>query len=411
MKSLCSIAGLLVAILGLQSPAHAAGRTPVVFTHGPTDIANAAGIRPLGNLNPGGRHVLAVNHMYIDYPFPDTAGAYAYPVYAMAEGEITMISRQQVPGRPDLDYQIFIRHADSLTTYYDHVHGLSAAIAAAIAGVSWSGLGGGNSILFGAPGAPAPLPVHAGEQVGITKSYSFSWDVGVVDARFHQHFAGHGPARYPDFDDFRGLLRKLGLEAPYAGNRTENAACFIDYLDPAIRPAWFALLVSTPKTCGSDAWDVDGRLRGAWFNPALDALSRDELLQGVDIDRAALSVIPYNLEPLARVQIGIGSGTPYAAFDPSGAIPQLRSPLLVDVDFTPGARINPDPAAVGPATGTVCYDVSYNDFGGTHWNTIRFRMQGGRRVAIKLDATPQLSPQCAATPLAEPDPGWIVYVR
>lgn len=417
MSTFFSISVLLLAILNLAAPARAADRTAVVFTDPPTDIANTTGVRPLGNLNPGGRHVLAVNHMYIDYPFPDTAGAHAYPVRAMADGEITSISRQQVPGRPDLDYQIFIRHADTLTMYYDHLHGLSASIMAAIAGVSWFNPNGPSGpdvvpggILFGQMGAPAPLAVLAGEQVGITKSYSHSWDVGVIDARFQQIFAGHGPARYPDFDNLRKLLHQFGLEAPYAGNRTENATCFLDYLTPALRSAWFALLLSTPQTCGSDAWDVRGKLRGAWFNPALDALALEGLL-GVDIDSAALSIIPYNYQPLTRLQIGVGSGTPFSAFDPAGAIPQLRSPLLVDVDFTPGARINPDPATVGHAAGTVCYDVSYNDPGGTRWNTMLFRMLGGRRVAIKLDATPQLSPGCASTPLAEPDPSWIVYVR
>jgi len=407
-----SAAVLLGAIAFSSMPAGAQPPHTAIFTHPPTDIANAAGVVPLGNLNPGGGHVLAVDHMYIQYPHPDNGGADVFPVHAMADGEIVAILRQQVPARPDFDYQVFVRHDRHVAYYFDHLHGLSGRIMDLIAAVpdaAWISPPGSNFRIafFGQLGAPAPLPVAAGEQVGITKSYSFNWDVGVIDARVHHHFAGHGPRRYPDFQDFLKLLG-YKIEAPFAGNKMKNAVCFIDYMEPALKAAWFPLLVSAPKSCGSDAWDVDGRLRGAWFNPAVDAAAEPPLL---DLERAALSIIPDNLAPATRVQIGVGSGGPYSAFDPAGAIPQLRSPLRVDVDFTPGARINPDPATVGPATGTVCYDLAYDDFGGTRWNTIRFRMPGARRVAIKLDATPYFSAQCASTPLSEPDAGWIVYVR
>jgi hypothetical protein len=382
-----------------------------LFTHAPTDIANAAGVVPLGNLNPGGGHVLAVDHMYIAYPYPFTGGAYAYPVYAMADGEVVMISRDQFPGRPDFDYEIFIRHNHAVTSYFDHLHGLSARIMSFIASApasAWVEPAGSDfRVLFlGQLGAPDPLPVHAGEQVAITKSYSYGWDVGVVDARVQAHFAGHGPRRYPDFQDFLKLLA-YRIHPPFAGSKARSAVCFIEYMQPALKAAWFSLLLSYPKTCGKDAWDIDGRLRGAWFNPAVDAAAVPPLFE---LESAALSIIPYNLSPTTHLQIGVGSGRPYAALDPAGAYPQLRNSFIIAIDPAPGARLNPDPAAVRPRTGTVCYDLAYNN-GGARYNTMLLHMRGARHVAIKYDPTPYAAPQCGSIALPEPDGSWVVYKR
>jgi hypothetical protein len=111
------------------------------------------------------------------------------------------------------------------------------------------------------------------------------------------------------------------------------------------------------------------------------------------------------------VQIGAGSGSPYAALDPTGAYPQLRNPLVVDIDATPGARRNPDPAAVGRATGTVCYDLAYNDAGMTRYNAMLLRLLGPHTLAIKYDPAPRDSPPCGALGFPEPDDSWITYVR
>jgi len=383
-----------------------------LFTHAPTDIANAAAVVPLGNLNPGGGHVLAVDHMYVVYPFPATGGAYAYPVYAMADGEIVMINRQQVDGRPDLDYQIFIRHNRDVTSYFDHLHGLSGRIASYLASApdsAWIAPPGSSArvLLPGQLGAPDPLRLGVGEQVGITKSYSYSWDIGVIDRRVHRYFAGHGPRRYPDIPDFAKLLG-YRIKPPYAGNKTRNAACFIDYMEAALKTAWFALLQSDPKGCGSDSWDVRARLRGAWFNPAVDEPREPPLF---DLESAVLSIIPYNLAPDTHVQIGAGSGNPYAALDPAGSYPQLRAPLVVAIDASPGARVNPDPATVRSRTGTVCYDLAYQEGGMTRYNSMQLRLLGARRLAILFDPAPHDAPQCASLPLGEPDGAWIVYRR
>ncbi len=383
-----------------------------VFTHGPTDITNVAEVIPLGNLNPGGGHTLAVDHMYLGYPVPISNGAYAYPVYSMGDGAVVMVLQTQNAGRPDPDYELYIAHTAQLTSYFDHLHGLSQRLQTYLATVpdlAWINVGGvGRIVLLGQRGAPAPLPVVAGEQLGVTKSYSSNWDVGVIDVRHHTYFEGQGSRRYPMFVDYLQLLG-VDAEPAFRGQQTINSACFIDYLQEDLRTAWAALLASTPQGCGRPGWDMPGRLRGAWFNPAVDAASPPPLFE---LTSAAVSIIPDNLAPTSRVQIGIASGSPFAALDPGGIYPQLRQPLKVTMDQVPGARINPDPAQVGPSTGTVCYDLDYEGDGGRRYNSILFRMVSDRRVAIKLDPTPSVGPRCSSTALGEPDATWTTtYVR
>ena len=145
------------------------------------------------------------------------------------------------------------------------------------------------------------------------------------------------------------------------------------------------------------------------FNPAIDAASPPPLFE---VTSAAVSIIPDNFAPTMRVQIGIASGSPYAVLDPGGIYPQLSNPFKVTMDTVPGARINPDPSQVGPSTGTVCYDLAYEGDGGPRYNSILFHMVSDRSVAIKLDPTPRLGPQCSSTALGEPDASWTAtYIR
>lgn len=382
------------------------------FSHAPTDIANVAGVIPLGNLNPGGGHVLAVDHMYLNYPVPVSGGAYAYPVYVMGDGAIVGVFQSQVPGRTAPDYQLFIAHTPRLTSYFIHIHKLSQRLQDYLASApdsAWLPLGGTDRFLLpGQLGAPAPLPVVAGEQLGVTRSYSSNWDVGVIDARRHTSFEGQGARRYPTFADYFQLMG-VNAKTAFPGQQTINAVCFIDYLRSDLRAAWADLLTSTPKGCGRPGWDIPGRLRGAWFNPAIDAASPPPLFE---VRSAAISIIPDNSAPTTRVQIGIASGSRFAALDPSGSYPQLRIAFKVTMDRAPGARINPDPSQVGPSSETICYDLAYAGASGPQFNSILFRMVSDRSVAIKLDPTPYAAARCSSITLGDPDATWTTtYVR
>jgi len=411
-----------LSLWGMQAPDGAAAQprrvrqrvsaSVAAFSHPPTDIANVTGVVPLGNLNPGGGHVLAVDHMYLDYPVRTFDGAYAYPVHAMGDGALVMVLQSRVDGRTDTDFELYITHSAHLTSYFIHIHGLSSRVQGFLDSVpeaAWIRLGDVDRVvLLGQLGAPSPLSVSAGEQLGVTRNFSTSWDVGVIDARRQVHFEGRGARRYPNIADY---LELLGADArpPFSGHQTLNAACFVDYFTDDLRDAWAGLLSSTPQRCGRAGWDLPGRLRGAWFNPAVDAASPPPLFE---LESAAISIIPDNLAPTSRVQIGIASGSPYAALDPGGIYPQLGRPFKLTMNGDAGARINPDPAQVGPRSGTVCYDLQYEGVGGPRYNSILFHMLSDRSVAIKFDPTPRVGPPCSSIALDEPDVTWTTtYVR
>jgi hypothetical protein len=384
-----------------------------IFTHPPTDLNNVSGVVPLGNLNPGGGHVLAVDHMYILYPHPESGGVYSYPVFAMADGEIVMLTRQKYPDRPDFDYQVYILHNRTVTSYFDHLHGLSDRIQQHLNTVPnpWLNLvsDGFEFILLGQLGAPSALDVSAGEQVGITKSYSGSWDIGTIDTRVRGRFAGKGIRRYPSLKDYLDLLGYPEVSPPFPGHSTLNAVPFINYMTSDLKAEWFNLLISNPKDCGRADWDINGRLRGAWFNPVVDKSAEPPLFE---LEFAALSIIPDNKAPTTRLQVGVGSGNPLAALDPGGIYPQLRNPFSIEMNTIAGKRVNPDPAGVRIKSGTVCYDLAYRgNSGELRYNTIQFHMLSSKQVAIKFDPTPYNVPHCSLMTLSEPDNTWIIYKR
>lgn len=94
---------------------------PLLFVEGPGKISSANGITPLGNINPGSAHVRPNDHMHIGFPNPANGGADIFPVFAMADGRIVMITEDTVAAHPaDPDIQIWIRHTASITSYFAH---------------------------------------------------------------------------------------------------------------------------------------------------------------------------------------------------------------------------------------------------------------------------------------------------
>jgi hypothetical protein len=406
-----SVPAICLLLLLLTSAAAGPARAALdpVFTYPPTDIANVAGVVPLGNLNPGGGHVLPVNHMYLRYADQVLDGTAVYPVRAMAAGRIVMAILMTGGDTPPR-YQLYIRHSLHVTSYVIYLYTLSDRIRTHLesTGTGWFDVGGAEFriMIMGRLGAPERLTVEAGEVLGTTANYHQMWDVGVIDDRVPGSFVGRGPRRYPRFGD---LFALLGYDPynPVPGQHTVNATSFIRYLSPEHKAAWFDLLDSEPKRHGRTGWDVAGRLRGVWFNPAVDTASPPPLF---DLESAVVSIVPYNLAPATRTQIGIASGGPLSLIDPTRSYPQLKNRFVVDTDKTPGARVNPDPAAVGPATGTVCYDLAYSA-GTSVWNTLQVHLLGKRRVAFKFDPIPLSAPGCAGKTSGEPDATWAVYRR
>jgi hypothetical protein len=385
----------------------AQGRAAPLFTHPPADIARVAGVVPLGNLNPGGGHVRAVDHMYLRYVDPANGGEDAVTVRAMASGKIVLVTRTLSGDDPKTDHSLFIQHDAHVTSQFDHLHALSGRLKKHLAKRpgGWIAVREGFEVMFlGELGAPPPLAVAGGEKVGATRSYSHAWDVGVTDARVKRKFLGKGKRRYPTFVDFADALGVALDENPFPGHPTLNAACFLDYLAPALRAEWQELLVSDPKSCGRPDWDLKGKLRGTWFNQAVDAAAEPPVF---DLERAAIAIVPHNFRPEIEVQIGIGSGHPLAALDPGGMHPQLRNRFVVTFDPAPAARVNPDPAKVTVAQAPVCYDLRY----GQLFNLLLLDLVAPKRLLVHFDPTPRQESGCAAA-LAGPAPAWTAtYVR
>jgi hypothetical protein len=383
---------------------------PHLLTRAPGDVTSANGITPLGNINPQSAHVRPNDHMHVGYPNPANGGADIFPVFAMADGRIVMITEDPVTGRSDPDIQIWIRHTPSITSYFAHQTSYSSVVQPiidSIAPSAWQSIDASRILVFGQHGAPPPPRVLAGQQVTSTRSYIYSWDVGVIDSCVPHPFEGEIRARYSDYFDLAAIAGLTIDPIPFPGNHTVHAQCFLDYMSDALRAQWLPKLDASPQRCGQVTWDLPGRLRGNWTNPAIDEGPPEALF---DVERASISFTPDVRLPATGLQIGIGSASAYSVFDPSGSLPQLGDGFRVAIDFSPSSRINPDPAAVRPSTGTVCYDLPYN-VSSQSYNRLYVSMSDDRTIRAALDPTPRPTPPCASSPLPDPDPGWATFVR
>jgi hypothetical protein len=407
MRALKLLAVAVVgAFIGLTRSVDTAG---FLFTHAPAAFSDIGGIEPLGALNPGDNHVLAVDHMYLQYPTPPGDPLTSYPVSVMGSGSIVMVTRERFDGRADYDYGVFIQHTRSITSYVLHLHVPNANLDGILNSAdpsAWIAVGSLQVMLLGQLGAPAPIPMSGGDFLGFTKNYSHAWDVGVIDTKVRGDFLGRGERRYPKIQDYMDLLG-IVAEPPFAGQQTLNARCFLDYLPPGLRAMYERLL--TGPNCGRAGWDVTGRLRGAWFNRSID----DEPVPPLrDLESGALSIIPDNREPFTYVRLAFGAGSRFSAFDPDPDRPigQLRNAFRVEIDRTPDTRINADPIEVRASGGTYCYDLPYHAPEGPRFNSVRFLVEG-RQLRVKYDPTPFEAPQCALLPPELPDDSWATYVR
>jgi hypothetical protein len=386
------------------------------LTSPPTDLADVAGLIPLGSTDPGpaagNGHVIPVNHMYLNYLFPANGGANAYEVRALAAGEVVMVSwTHQASGAPADDYGIYVYFGDALTAHYEHVHEISPALQTHFDtyAESWQEVSPGFEILFlGQAGQPPTLAVAAGDLLGSTRDYSSNWDVGMVDACRTALSANPGPRRYPSLVEMVAAAGIALPAAPFPGNKFLNAACFLDSLSPSLRPDWEALLVSTPQSCGRVIWDLPGTLQGTWFNPAVDAWPDESVI--LRLEKAAFSIVPAALSPETEIQIAIASGdADLSALDPDGSEPQLAFAFHVVFDSTPGALVDPPPSAVGADT-TVCYNLAHT--GNPLWDRLYLRLDGVTgELAIAYEPLAAAIPQCPAPPFQESIPWSTSYRR
>ncbi|GEM_PF-3248786 len=405
---------------GFASAAYALHPKP--FIHGPTDLGSTPAVIPIGGLN-GFSHILPVDHAMIAYPDPANGGMDEFLVYAMGDGELVMVLRETSDDIPDPDYELYVRHSFHLTSQYAHMYSVTPGLQAYLDSVpgAWIEFGDTAFLFPGQLGASEPLTITAGEVLGTTKSYGHAWDVGVIDSRQRSgRFAN--PERYPDLE----LLEILGVELehpPFRGSRTLNAACFLDYMPEPLRQQWAALLASVPPACGRAGWDLPLRLRGAWFNPDIDAAPPEALFE---LEQAAVSIVPWNLAPDTHVNIAIGHGSDFSAFDPDDNLDSIHEDFVVAIDPDPAAVVNPDPASVSFQTGTVCYDLRFDVGGMVGYHALFLRLQppagldwllqlllgqNPQQLDMQLVSDNFVSPACETLMLSPPENYPVSYIR
>ena len=202
---------------------------------------------PRGNVNAvAGGHVRPVNHMYLEYLAPRDGGSASLDVDAMATGKIVMLLHRKTeacvvpdhtvpsdcstgPGATAMidEYEIFMQHTDSLTSYYDHLHSLDPRLGLPDwqdDHAGWVRVGPMNILFLGANGAMSPVFVHPGQRMGATRNYFTTWDIGVVDTRHTASFLGTGLLRYPTLPEFMAALAAPGIPVPHWARTNRSLA-------------------------------------------------------------------------------------------------------------------------------------------------------------------------------------------
>lgn len=396
-----------------------------LFVSPPVDIANVGGttgVTPLGHLNSSGGHIFPTDHMYIKFP----ADTVDHPAYAMAAGEIYIVMRQGVN-----DWQIYINHTCSVSSYVIHMYSLSSRIQNYLTG--WYGVSSINDLPFqagmilflGQDGDAPMLHVNAGEQIGAIRGGGThdSWDVGVIDGRYlNGQFADLSSLRYPELVDMAALF---GVQwHPYRQTllltkQHTHGSCFIDYFPSGTQPllhdgsthaSWTAILAG--GNCGQIGWDTwdwttnSARLQGSWFN--INYLNLGRLVN--DYESAALTVVP-NESDSTKISIAFGFAATlreakYSNFVPdASASPHFFNPYTID---TMSTDQNKSPSGISKTSGTICYDLAYGSY-----DYLLVNMTDDYTLRVKYVTTGAGTPQCAglARPLATPDVTWKTYSR
>lgn len=378
------------------------------FTHLPTNLADVAGIVPLGNMNPAG-HTIPTRHIYV-YPNMTTPGdvSTAITVRVFAPGKAEIVAVQYHPD--DKDWSLHLKPCRDVSLYYFHVDKLAPAIAAAVGDVAVGGV-----VFPGSTSKPVSIAVTPGQHLG----YAQSFDIGLHDFRKPpQPFAN--PLRYKV--DLPVLLAgfpalagdPIALEvAPRIIPQALYNRCPIDYFRPAPRALLTArlsdydgapLASGTPK-CHSHMQDVPKTAQGNWWNdldPVHDALMDEE---------HAIALANWNVTPTVQL-FSLNENVPgfsHALLEAGAAPDDVNATFEFPVREGP-QRTNRRFAEIADDA-LYCYDLVRIHRGGPRLNTVILIQvtdglpseasakegPGGPRTKLKIEFVP--TSRCPALPL------------
>lgn len=212
------------------------------LTHLPADLDRLDGIAPLGNVDTPD-HTLPTDHMYMMYPYGDTAQK---EVYAPADIVITNVSygRQIFEGvERSSDYRLDFYPCPELKIIYGHIDTLSDTILAVI----------------GTPESPGDGQCHTTTQANSVNT-SCSWQIDLKIGAGAVLGTADGWDLWATYDGSNGQV----ISSEYYHN--VDAVCPLDYWTEPLQTQLYAVVTRTAEPrCGEAYVDKAGTLQGGWF--------------------------------------------------------------------------------------------------------------------------------------------------
>jgi hypothetical protein len=316
-----------------------------------TDIASLKEIVPLGNLNPPG-HTLPTGHTYLyfkDYATPDTT---RYPLRSPANLTLLGMNEQVDNLTGATEYSMRLAVCKDLYVTFGHIKGLTPEILSVYRNQPCQEANGNPATCYKAYSYFVP----AGTLLGEVGDRQGNFDFGTYDFRTNLNYAN--PSRY-DMN-------------PNASSRQTSVllheTCPYDYYTDDLKSQFYAKLSRTaePK-CGVIAQDLDGTLRGNWFQGEGQYLSFSASDKG-------LSFVVNNKDP-AKLHIGIGG--------------VFMNSAVWEFSPVSSGFINRDFSDITPDGNTYCFTNAY-------------QYQASDRIVVKLLTNTKMQIEHQNTQCTEP---------
>lgn len=298
----------------MLSGGHCKGSGETTFTHLPMNASDFSLLIPYG-LTVGG-HVTPIDHQYFQ-PTVFQSAKDAYPVYAMADSQITGIEVHPPENGSNGRIRLVFTVSCTFLYYYDLV----------------------TSVEPGIDAAHLPISVKAGQLIGHIGGQTLDFAV------WNTRKPLSGFVNPPNYD---GEGWKIYTADPFP------------YYTPALRQIVESKDPRTAKPiAGKIDYDIDGKLIGSWFQKGTGGYSGSNQSHDQNYFKTHLSFAPDLYDP-AYFRVSIGS--------------LYTLPNQTDMQHVTLTN-SPNPKDVSVKTGLVKYDLigwTYSKTNGSNWDQMAF---------------------------------------
>ncbi len=303
------------------------------FTVSPIAIGNFTSIAPLGNVNPGGEHILPTNHLYFSFPVSANGSALPEAVPVYSPGNVTIYDVQvsdylnSSGGIVQTDYSVMFSVCPNVSGYFNHIITLSSILQSELTNETCSQdfpISIGTITSIRNCDYKLNVPIAAGTVIGTAGGTSnqaggAAMDFGLTDTRVKLQFANQ--SRYTSV--YNDSVCPIDYYTP--AMQAELDSYFSDYSYSQHNGSW--------PVCGEVDQDIKGTLQGNWFHGGVN-------LNSPNVWANELSIIHDNGNPADYI---IDWGGTIA---PAGMI-----------SFTPSynGTQNVEPGLVKPSPKVYCY--------------------------------------------------------